>query len=198
MLNSLFDHAPDMRVGSTVSASNSLPTPIAVPQVRPWVRYWARMLDLYILGTLAGLAIGVVAPRVLSATGSDELLGFACLFVWVFVEAFLLSTIGTTPGKWLLRSRLVPNDGGPLSYSKALDRCFKVWWRGLGAGIPLVSLITLIVAHDNLTKHGITSWDKDQGFAVLHERIGPVRTIAACVVFFALSALVAVGISPSG
>lgn len=160
-----------------------------VVQVRPWVRYWARMMDIYLISIVVGVTIGVIAPDALNEKGADQLFGLACIFAWVFVESLLLSTIGTTPGKWLLRTRLIPPAGTALSYSIALSRSFKVWWRGLGIGFPLVGFFTMIVAHGNLTKNGITSWDKDDGFTVVHHRIGPLRIIVAvafCAAFFAM------------
>ena len=49
-------------------------------------------------------------------------------------------------------------------------------------GIPLVSFITLIVAYDNLSKDGVTSWDRDSGTNVEHGKINGGRVIAAIVV----------------
>lgn len=161
----------------------------AVMRVRPWVRYWARMMDIFLISIVAGLTIGVIAPDALNEKGVDQLFGLACIFAWVFIESLLLFTVGTTPGKWLLKTKLIPPAGTAPSYSVALSRSFKVWWRGMGIGFPLVGLFTLIVAHGNLTRNGITSWDKDDGFTVVHHRIGPLRIIVAvafCVAFFAM------------
>ncbi|HEY9511376.1 MAG TPA: hypothetical protein VIQ48_02260, partial [Rhodanobacter sp.] len=70
---------------------------------------------------------------------------------------------------------------------------FKVWWRGLGIGFPVASLITLIVAHGKLTENGITSWDKDDGFIVVHEHIGWARVTLALVAFAVFFVLVVIG-----
>lgn len=79
--------------------------------VRPWVRYWARMLDVYLACILGGVAIGVFAPNALAQPGSDQLFGIACIFAWIFIESLLLSTMGTTLGKWLLNIQLVSPSG---------------------------------------------------------------------------------------
>ena len=68
-----------------------------------------------------------------------------------------------------------------------------MWWRGLGVGFPIVSLITLIMAHNNLTKNSITSWDNDDGFVVMHERIGPLRIIFALMFFLGFMVLMIAG-----
>ena len=180
------------------SASPSAPPPIprveaSVSQVRPWVRYWARMFDIYLACIVGGLAIGILNPNAFAEPGSDQLFGLAVIFAWVFIEALFLSTAGTTPGKWLFKTRIVPPHGSSLDYSAALSRSFKVWWRGLGIGFPLASLITLIVAHGKLTKNGVTTWDRDDGFTVTHERIGALRVMVAVVFFTGFLLLIVVG-----
>ena len=173
----------------------------AVAQVRPWVRYWARMFDIYLAGIVGGIAggiaVGIFNPDAFSDKGSDQLFelvfGLVVVFVWVFIESLFLSSTGTTPGKWLFKTRLIPPSGDKPDYSTALSRSFKVWWRGLGIGFPLASLITLIVAHGNLTKNGTTTWDRDDGFTVVHERIGPLRVIVAVTLFLGFLLLVIVG-----
>ena len=183
---------------SSVAVPTTPPMPIqaAVPvvaQVRPWVRYWARMFDIYLAAIVGGMAVGIFYPDAFNEPGSDQLFGLAVVFAWVFIESLFLSTAGSTPGKWLFKIHLIPSSGEKPDYSTALSRSFKVWWRGLGIGFPLVSLITLIVAHGKLTKNGITSWDRDDGFTVTHERIGPLRVIVAVAFFLSFLLLVVVG-----
>jgi uncharacterized RDD family membrane protein YckC len=151
------------------------------------------MFDIYVAAIVVGITVGVAAPHALDQPGSDQLFGVAVIFFWVFIESLLLSTMGTTPGKWLFKTRLVAPSGGKPSYSAAISRSFKVWWRGLGIGFPIAGLITLIVAHGNLTKTGITTWDRDDGFTVVHDRIGPVRIIFAVIAFLLFFILVVIG-----
>jgi hypothetical protein len=165
----------------------------SVAQVRPWVRYWARMFDIYLACIVAGLAIGILDFDALAEKGSDQLFGLVVIFAWVFVEPMFLSVAGTTPGKWLFKTRLVPPSGGKMDYSTALARSIKVWWRGLGIGFPIASLITLLVAHGNLTKNGLTTWDRDGGCAVVHERIGLLRILVAILFFIGFLLLAVVG-----
>ena len=90
------------------------------------------------------------------------------------------------------RTRLSLTDGGML-YSEALRRSLKVWWRGLGTGFPLASLITLFVAYGHLTRNGFTTWDDEGAFAVRHERVGLGRIVAVILFFVAFAALVVAG-----
>jgi len=146
------------------------------PQIRPWVRYWARTIDLVLFGILSGIVLGLTYH---SALGMNDLIfGIILASLYVFVEPCMLSSWGTTPGKALLNVSLRKQDGSKLKYADALSRSFKVWMRGFGFGIPIVVLVTLITAHAELARAGITSWDKDGGFRVTHNIIGAGRIIA--------------------
>jgi hypothetical protein len=153
----------------------------AVTQIRPWVRYWARSIDIFLFCICSGFVLGIIAPDVLTA--SENVLGLLFVFLWCFVEPIFLSTWGSTPGKALLRTTLRNADGSTLNYGSALSRSFDVWLRGLGIGFPLVSLITLLVAYNKLTKNGITSWDQSRNLTVTHKKIGPARVIVAILLF---------------
>lgn len=160
-----------------------------VPQVRPWVRYWARMVDICIFGFVAGIGLLLFFPEFMLDPDADAILGMLILFLWVFVEPFLLLTFGTTPGKWLLKTKVLTTNGSSFDYGSLLSRSAKVWWRGLGVGFPIVSLVTLIVAYSRLSSNGITSWDREGHFFVMHEKIGAGRVIATIVLllfFFVL------------
>lgn len=168
-------------------------TEASASSARPWVRYWARAVDLYLASLAGGVAAGIVFPSALSWEGSALLFGLSIVFAWVFVEALLLSTVGFTPGKWLFRTRVVTNSGAKPDYFLALSRSLRVWWRGLAGGLPVVSLVTIIVAHGHLTKNGLTTWDRDGGFIVTHERIGPTRIVLALAFLWIIATIRVVG-----
>jgi hypothetical protein len=139
----------------------------AALRVRPWVRYFARMLDIMLFGALLGVGIEVALPGVLDHA-NDLLINAIVLGAWVFAEALLLASFGTTPGKALLGTRLIYTGGLRFGYGVALARSALVWWRGLGAGLPLITLITMIVGYNTLKRERRASWDADAGFIVQH------------------------------
>lgn len=151
------------------------------PVTRRWVRYWARMFDMYLYGLVAGNLLVLIAPQVLKMNGLA--LGLLLLCAWVFIESWLLSAFQTTPGKWLLKTKIALASGQPITYSKALARSAKVWVRGLAMGIPLLFLVTMIMSSIAIERDGITSWDKEEGFIVTHEKIGTTRVMAAALFF---------------
>ena len=176
-IEGLISHSnPPPLSSDSVSISSS-----PCPQVRPWVRYWARTLDALVFSLFGGFIVGLVFPAAVGM--SDTLLGIILLFIYNFVEPAMFAAWGTTPGKALLRITLRNKDGSKLSYADALNRVFKVWIRGEGLGIPLVALFTQVNAYKKLTNNGITSWDQDASILVKHQTIGAWRVVVCIAIF---------------
>jgi uncharacterized RDD family membrane protein YckC len=126
--------------------------------------------------------MGLASPDILYAKWFEITGSLLILAIWTLFEAMMLSTIGTTPGKWLFGIHVMKNDGCRPNAEEALDRGFKLWWRGMGAGIWIISLITAFIAYKKLKTDGITSWDRDSGFIVRHEALDFGRFFIAFVV----------------
>jgi uncharacterized RDD family membrane protein YckC len=147
---------------------------------RPWVRFWARMIDYSLLLLL--MILVSMHFRFFFAF-LQPVIVLTVLFIWVFIETLLLISWGTTPGKWLLSITLRDEYQHRLKLSDALNRSFSVWWLGMGVGIPIVSFITMIVAAVKLSNTGTTSWDQRNGYQVSHGKIGLIRTLCAILYF---------------
>lgn len=160
---------------------------------RPWIRYWARIFDIYLFSVLGGTLLGLLYPELLERT-SDILLGVVVLLSWAVVESILLSVAGTTPGKSLLKIHIRRADGTEIGFRDALTRSLLVWWRGMGVGIPLISLFTLMTAYTNLTTQGMTSWDRDSGFVITHDEVGWTRVVCLVTFFVIFLGIVVIGL----
>jgi hypothetical protein len=139
------------------------------PQIRPWVRYWARTLDFLVFCLVVGVGAAIVAPEFLDT--NDTLLTVALLALYNLYEPALLALFGTTPFKALLKVRVRNKDGSKLSYGQALRRTMIIWFAGQGLGIPIAALITNIHSYNRLTKQGITSWDQSGQLTVSHRPV---------------------------
>jgi len=64
----------------------------------------------------------------------------------------------------------------------------------MGAGLPIYNLVTMSASEGELTKEGITSWDRETGFVVLHKKIGWIRLTIAVFFTIIFVALYVVGI----
>src|SRR5215470_14679409 len=75
-------------------------------QVRPWVRYWARTIDGVLIGSVLAVPFDFFFPEEAQSRVAVQLTQFAALALWIPIEALLLTTFGSTPGKALLRVRV--------------------------------------------------------------------------------------------
>ena len=155
-------------------------------QVRPWVRLWARYIDLCLSASVCGLIWDTIGPPI------NTKYVFICIlpaFLWVPVEALLLSTWGTTPGKWLLRTTVRDSTGNKLKFSTALSRSLYVWAWGLGIGFPYATLVAALFAYLELQNKGLTRWDREGEFRISHGKIGTHRGIVTIILFVCLTVI---------
>ena len=154
-----------------------------ISQQSPWFRFIARMVDytllLFLLWGLRHLFASLYPVQKFESWIPLEYL------IWIPIEAACLSAFGKTPGKWLLKIDIRQGRRERPDYLSALRRSFHVWLRGLGMGIPIVSVICLIVAYQRLKVLKITSWDKEDHFQISYRPISNMR--------LGLAALIAVG-----
>lgn len=156
---------------------------IEVLRPRPWVRFWARMIDYSLFYLVIWLLGGVFFKFPLFF--AHTFFWMVLIFLWAFLEAAFLCGCAKTPGKWLLKTSIYTNKRQKLSYREALSRSFSVWWLGFGAGVPILSWITMIVAAVKLSNVGESSWDKRCETTVYHKKVGPFRVLIA-IIYFAL------------
>lgn len=156
--------------------------------VHPWIRLWARCLDTMAFSFIGGVILSAINPDLM-----EEMPGFffgmLTLLFWVFIEPILLSTWGTTPGKWFLKTTLRNSSGRKLSFGNAISRSLSVWIKGLGMGFPIASLILLILAYKKLKKDSISAWDKKKGFIISHTKVGKLNISLAIFLTYLLLGL---------
>ena len=161
-------------------------SPSTLMPISPWRRYFARMIDLFLLAISATLAIAWLKSRQMinpiAAFGAANPLLFdaATGFAWIFIEYPLLRLWGNTPGKSLLQLRIRPDD----ARSNLLLRCMSVWFIGMGACLPILTQLCNLAAHFRLRRKGRTAWDARHGFEVIGSAAlpWPRRAIVAVLV----------------
>jgi hypothetical protein len=170
--------------------------PAAAKTFHPWRRYFARMLDVFLVGCLYGLIVSIyVDPdsgfgRLLQNT---EVVSVLATLLLLPLEGLMLEVFGTTPGKALYGIAVRQTTGEPLQLGQAFWRAFAVWFRGMAMGLPFVSLISNSLAYRSSVQNGVTSWDRDGGFAVQHSRFGFFRIAAVSLAWIAVLALIIAG-----
>ncbi|MFC0682573.1 RDD family protein [Lysobacter korlensis] len=153
----------------------------------PWRRYFARMIDITVFSASVGLLLGSVLATVAPALHEKifyDMIGdnraadaiFSTLIV-VPVLALLTGLFGTSLGKFFMGVRLTLLDGRPIGVPAAFGREFSVYFRGLGLGIPLVVLLTLVSSHNRLKTDGVAPWDRDRPWVVTYRPDGAVQVL---------------------
>ncbi len=97
--------------------------------------------------------------------------------------AIMMRVTGTTIGKAIvgIKVQAVPGSNTLLFYIK---REFKVWIFGLGGGIPLINLITMINQHQSVARTGSARYD--QGVAIVTSKNSTLRCTVAALAFIGL------------
>ena len=142
---------------------------------RPWNRLAARLFDYAIWGIVLALLLselrsaGWVSEPVGFWLGNPLIAPVLITGSWIAIETLLMASVGTTPGKWLfgcylqfsisdayarreMRSQLL----------RSFKRAFRVWWEGMGCGIPLLSPILVAIAFERIMQRQETDWDSAQ------------------------------------
>lgn len=145
--------------------------------IGPWRRYFARILDLYIINSVV-LAVFLLFFRghtdmlsqvvnVCRAVGLDNLytsygIGIIrkilAVIVMFAVEPFILHLFGTTPGKWILGLYLEDENGAKPTIGASLRWTSGAVTQGMGLAIPCLDTILNIICYSRVKKGQILSW----------------------------------------
>ena len=153
-----------------------------VAQVNPQIRLMARFFD-YALFLICLWALRFFFQGSFPLGLFEHMIPFE-FFAWIPIEALLLSTWGTTPGKFLLKTSLRQGRREKLLFTAALKRSFNVWFRGLGMGIPVINILCMLVASSKLRMTGMTSWDREDNITISHAPVAQWRLVFVTIVIF--------------
>lgn len=171
-------------------------SPLLLPMASAWPRFFARSFDLWWESLIVAFALSAVLSYYflgfgnwINKPGSDQLFGILCIPICLFLDALFYACFKNTPGKALLGLTVSTFDGSRLSFSRYLKRDFSMWISGLGGGIPIVTLVTMVKQSRRLGKNQPASYDETTGYRVRANQIGFFRKAGFAVAFFALFAV---------
>lgn len=154
----------------------------------PWRRYFARALDNLVWGIAIMFAIGfglaLVDPEAaqqfisLFEGPGGRLIDIVLTLVLAMIpNAILIGLTGGTFGKWLFGICILDETDRPIGIMRAFHREIRVFVYGLGLGLPIVSLITNVIAYQKLKEDRATSWDQALKSRVVQRRNGVAQYI---------------------
>ena len=169
---------------AAAAAADSPPQPFRI-----WTRVGARLVDTILLTTAACILFSLAGGALVSGLGMFfPLVLIASTFL---MEAGLLCSFGTTPGKALLGITVRTARGEILSWGAALRRSLLVWLRGLGLGYPLFAVILAVFCYLEVKRRGTIIWDREQNLKVTYSNPAPASLAVAAAIVFGFLAIIA-------
>ena len=157
---------------------------------RPWARLGARLFDYAIWGLVLALLMselrgaGLLSETLARWLGHPLLAPVLITGSWIPIEALLIASLQTTPGKWLFGcyiqfsiSNAYASREMRAQLDRALRRAFRLWWEGVGCGFSLLAPILIAVAYERVAQNQETDWDSAEDCLVTHGPSGVLNTV---------------------
>ncbi|MCP4093719.1 MAG: RDD family protein [Planctomycetes bacterium] len=136
-----------------------------------WHRFFARSIDVFAGGWIVSQFLGPEAAN----SSINFLLPGLVLLILIPIEAWFLSRWGMTPGKWILRIRVVHAENRLLTFQEASQRNLKVIFSGMAFGLPLLQVLFNVLAYKEFVDTGSTSWDRKCRTTLQHAPMRPIH-----------------------
>lgn len=172
--------------------------------VRPFVRFWARMFDYTMVSVVVFLFSDITLPepgvgesfadvfsRYLEEMQKPEALVLArtqlfAMIGWQLLEGVLIHLFATTPGKALFGIKVLAADGSRIPVLKSLGRSMYVYVLGAGFYQVPFSIIGMTFSFFRLLGSGKCLWDQHLDLQVETPPVGSVRIMLAIAAFIGL------------
>lgn len=183
--------------------SKKAPMKIA-KDVRPFVRFWARMFDYTMVSVVVFLFSDISLPepavgesfadlfsRYLEEMQKPEALVLArtqlfAMIGWQLLEGVLIHLFATTPGKALFGIKVLAADGSRIPVMRSLGRSMYVYVLGAGFYQVPFSIIGMTFSFFRLLGSGKCLWDQHLDLRVETPPVGSVRIMLAIAAFIGL------------
>ncbi|MBX3580824.1 MAG: RDD family protein [Rhizobiaceae bacterium] len=137
------------------------------PLAGPWTRYFARSIDIIVLSYAVVFALFTAA----ALTSYDLYLALSQINPFLFsmivlplallANAVIVSLFGNSLGKTVFGIKAFRADANQaFDLGMHIARELKVWVQGLGLGLPIVALVTLVLAFNRVSAGKQTRYDE--------------------------------------
>ena len=188
-----FEESPEPESAPAFMEQDELPA-----EGHPWRRFLARVIDLNLCNLLWVSFVTLVLRWNISSWGwfLTWLTGYFTYGLMIAIEPLLLSTLGTTPGKFILGIKVRDANGARLSYESALLRTIGVFFRGYGCGIPIYSIVRMIKCCIACSKNELMEWDSEltEGTCTVKDTNLLAPSASMLVFLLLVFAIIAVGL----
>ena len=167
-----------------------------VAEPHPWRRYFARGIDLSLVGLPVSFVQYVLLHRNYTTVSRWE--DIVCALIgWglLLLEPLLLARFGTTAGKWCMGITVTRPDGERLSYGEALERTAAVWLYGAGLGISIVELVCNYRSYRRYMNGEELAWESGSIERFDERGTGRMVLLYAAITALSLALTLAMGLS---
>lgn len=155
---------------------------------KPWHRFFARQIDLYLMFALAGLLW--LTSQYIFQVKTFEINQYLVILILSIVALILNSLFfgmfRNTLGKQLFGIKVILEDWSLPTMWVYFQREFSVWVKGMGLGIPLIAIITLLVAFGASSRGELSTWDANCGTFVVQKHIGFIRAFLGFLLWLSI------------
>jgi uncharacterized RDD family membrane protein YckC len=160
----------------------------------PWLRFFARSVDIHIGAILLAVVVGLLLPSLFQAnaffTGQlgTMLFGWLLLPFVMVLDAIAYALFGNTLGKWTAGIKVKTIAGEKVSFLTYLKRNFRMYIFGYGTGFPFVSLVTMGSNYSRAEGHDVARWDESAGTRPFVKSISTPRLVVIGAIWLGLYA----------
>ncbi len=165
----------------------------------PVVRLLARVLDLTIYLFIIMLILLFYTFLVSLIDGTENfvisnsyIFYVSVTLLLILLESYLFMIWGTSIGKKILKISIERVDNKPIDFNSAFKRTVLMWIFGLGLNLPVIQVVTMVLAYNDIRNGKQTYWDRKSGFIVEGKEITPWDLLIALIFLtaFVLSLIV--------
>lgn len=128
----------------------------------PIKRYLARTVDVAICSLFINVILVLFFKTSLALTDITMLSLYPIYLLNLATEPLMIAKFGTTPGKWLMGISIVSlSTQEKLTIKQAYTRSLLLSWYGMGAFIPIFSIIREVLCFKLCKEHYQLPWDND-------------------------------------
>jgi hypothetical protein len=154
----------------------------------PWRRYFARGIDLALYGLIWTVFCHLVIRWNPGTFFINYIIfGYITCGLMLLLEPLLLSTWGTTPGKFVFGLRLRDINGEKIDFSMGFKRTFGVFSKGMGYNLPIYTLYTHIKCYQKCDNMDDLPWEEGFNYKLKDKKA--IRIIGFFAVHIAVYAL---------
>lgn len=165
---------------------------IELPSAGPWRRFFARIIDLWIIMLPVSFTVSYLAGSIslefalwVREPGSEYVLGLLLLPIALLVESIIYGLFGTTLGKAILGIKVVTITAHKATAGQYLERLLGVYWGGLAIGVPFINLFTMFYQYRRVRRGKQAGYDEGK-FNVKSIKLGFFRIVSAILMIVGL------------